>query len=153
MSQQYYSINPGTFDNMEVWKFRDLQTLCKSLKINAKGTREELIERLTYWHRCSRNAGYGSCGNFACVGVNVFSPTQPDKCNVSPRLLTPLRQKCNQGRTPRSILKSGGGGGGGGGADSARSNRKSISKLMFSPYNEVRVIPDRFSSAGVENAD
>lgn len=140
MSQQYYSINPGTFDNMEVWKFRDLQTLCKSLKINAKGTRDQLIERLNYWHRCSRNAGYGSCGNFACVGVNVFSPTQPDKCNVSPRLLTPLRKKSvRRGATPRSILKSGG--------SAMKSGcKKSVSKLMFSPYNEVRVIPDRFSS-------
>ena len=139
MSQQYYSINPGTFDNMEVWKFRDLQTLCKSLKINAKGNRDELIERLTYWHRCSRNAGYGSCGNFACVGVNVFSPTQPEKCNVSPRLLTPLRRKRPSfGNTPKSILKSGG--------RSAHKVTKSASKLMFSPYNEVRVIPDRFSA-------
>lgn len=138
MNQQYYSINPGTFDNIEVWKYKDLQTLCKSLKINAKGSRPELIERLTYWHRCSRNAGYGSCGNFACVGVNVFSPTQPEKCNVSPRLLTPLRKKrpSIHGDTPKSILKSG-----------RKSARKSVSKLMFSPYNEVRVIPDRFSSA------
>jgi hypothetical protein len=148
MSQQYYSINPGTFDNMEVWKFRDLQTLCKSLKINGKGTREELIERLTYWHRCSRNAGYGSCGNFACVGVNVFSPTQPEKCNVSPRLLTPLRRSNHKSRSddvdspPKSILKSG----------KSKSERKSVSKLMFSPYNEVRVIPDRFSTEWVENA-
>ncbi len=146
MSQQYYSINPGTFDNMELWKFRDLQALCKSLKINGKGTREELIERLTYWHRCSRNAGYGSCGNFACVGVNVFSPTQPEKCNVSPRLLTPLRSnhksRLNMDSPPKSILKSG----------KSKSERKSVSKLMFSPYNEVRVIPDRFSTEWVENA-
>ena len=105
--------------------------------LNAKGTRNELIERLTYWHRCSRNAGYGSCGNFACVGVNVFSPTQPEKCNVSPRLLTPLRanKSKSRGQTPKSILKSG-----------KKSARKSVSKLMFSPYNEVRVIPDRFSA-------
>jgi len=136
MNQQYYSINPGTFDNIEVWKFRDLQTLCKSLKIKANGTRDELIERLTYWHRCSRNAGNGSCGNFACVGVNIFSPTQPEKCNVSPRLLTPLRKKSRaSGETPRSILKSG-----------RKSARKSVSKLTFSPYNEVRVIPDRHSA-------
>jgi hypothetical protein len=49
--ERYIAINPDTFDDKEQWSYRDLQKLCVELKLGGRGSRQELVKKLTAWHR------------------------------------------------------------------------------------------------------
>ena len=80
MVHSYISLNP---DCLEEYSYRDLQKLCKSLRIKASGKRDQLIGRLKIWHKSGRSWEKAQCGKFHLLGVRVSSPDQ--------HLLSPLK--------------------------------------------------------------
>lgn len=139
MAPSYFSINPELLD---AWSYREIQRLCKTIGINAKGSKVELLERLKMWNKAGRSWEKAECGRFALVGVRISTPEQ--------QLFSPLKRNR---KARKSILKRGevlafselhetkteG-------IDRVHSTPiqtrpKSKSRLMFSPYNMVTVIP------------
>ena len=53
--QQYYTINPDTFVDSDLWSYRDLQKLAKAVGIKANVDRLSLISNLQTWHRLRKN--------------------------------------------------------------------------------------------------
>jgi hypothetical protein len=49
--EEYVALNPDSFHEDDYWTYRDLQKLCMKLSLGGRGTREELITKLTHWHR------------------------------------------------------------------------------------------------------
>ena len=153
---EYFTINPDTLDDPELWAYADIQGLCKSLKISAKGKRESLIQRLQIWHRKNRSNMQIKSGNFCRMGVRIYSPSRPSECKVAAEFLSPLtrRNRLRNDGTPRkSCLKT---------PNKRRTARKlnfgfpecdkedtpptrKSANIMFSPYNKVKLIPGRFS--------
>ena len=81
----YYSLNPGLFDSVEHWKYRDLQRLSKTLGLSGGGRRQDVVDRLLSYHRGQR--GSGQAGMFHSVEVKA------NDCGaaINPVLLSPLR--------------------------------------------------------------
>jgi len=81
----YYSLNPGLFDSVEHWKYRDLQRLAKTLGLSGGGRRQDVVDRLLSYHREQR--GSGQAGMFHSVEVKA------NDCGaaINPVLLSPLR--------------------------------------------------------------
>ena len=107
---------------------------------------------LKQWHRDNSHNPSRISANFALLGVSVMLPAEHGKSPepiVSPRFLSPLRRKRTKSRLsmsakaprdatpPRSILKR----------QAARAPPKTATpgsrRLMFSPYNMVKLIPHR----------
>ena len=146
--QPYLAINPGLFDSVDHWSYRDLQKLAKRLELPSTGKREEVVERLRHWHREQRTTG--QAGQFHAVQVRAT----PEGKAISPRLLSPLITSA-RGGIPTGILSSS--------KKSARgekrwstggdSDRSSIApspsplqqrtNVLFSPYNMVKLIPSK----------
>ena len=119
--------------------YRDLQKLAVKLGLNARGTREEVIDRLIQWHKRQFNADRRCAGsNFMLLEVEL-PPSPPKDANgnsrggVSPALLSPLKSKPrrNADGSPISILASG--------------KKKSAQKknINFSIFNGTKIIPPR----------
>lgn len=148
----YLAINPGLFDSVDHWSYRDLQKLAKRLELPSTGKREEVVERLRAWHREQRTTG--QAGQFHAVQVRAT----PEGKAISPRLLSPLISSARGNGTP-GVLK-------GGilssskknayakrasfsGSESDRSVAQSPAPLgsrggvLFSPYNMVKLIPSK----------
>jgi hypothetical protein len=161
----YYSIQPATLSVPSLWKYRDLQKLCKQLGLSAAGKRDELVERLQAWHVDGRHGDNAECGRFGLIGVNLHSksPNGTYKSKVSPGLLSPFKRRKRERRadgrlaSPRSILKarccplSGLKSPGAKAPSTPRpktpsTNKKKRARLVFSPYNMVRVISPRLRS-------
>jgi hypothetical protein len=49
--EEYIALNPDSFAENEYWTYRNLQQLCMKLSLGGRGTKEELIMKLTMWHR------------------------------------------------------------------------------------------------------
>ena len=95
----YLAINPGLFDSVDHWSYRDLQKLAKRINVQASGKREEVVERLKAWHREQRSCG--QVGQFHAVQVKAT----PEGKAIDPKLLSPL--VVNSARTPSGILSTG----------------------------------------------
>ena len=93
------------------------QKLAKRLGLPSKGKRDDIVDRLTSWHREQRSEG--QVGQFHAVQVRAT----PEGKAISPRLLTPLqpptpkggilsakRQSSfkDQGSTPKPLEQRGG---------------------------------------------
>lgn len=158
-SSTYYTLNPSTFSVPSLWSYRQIQKLCKQLGLNASGTREKLVSRLQEWHIEGRHGDKAECGKFGLIGIKLHSPKRKH-CSVSPSLLSPLRKTSRKKRedgsvvSPRSILKR----------KFQTKNGASVKdnfttnldtetpsnktrKLLFSPYNMVRVISPVFRNS------
>eukprot|EP00964_Phaeocystis_antarctica_P048189 scaffold27889_cov67-Phaeocystis_antarctica.AAC.4 len=83
-AEPYYSLNPGLFDSVEHWKYRDLQKLAKTLGISAGGKREDVVVRLQEYHRERRHSG--QAGMFHSVEVKA----NDGGAAINPVLLSPL---------------------------------------------------------------
>ena len=83
-AEPYYSLNPGLFDSVEHWKYRDLQKLAKTLGISAGGKREDVVVRLQEYHRERRHSG--QAGMFHSVEVKA----NDGGAAINPALLSPL---------------------------------------------------------------
>ena len=83
-AEPYYSLNPGLFDSVEHWKYRDLQKLAKTLGISAGGKREDVVMRLQEYHRERRHSG--QAGMFHSVEVKA----NDGGAAINPALLSPL---------------------------------------------------------------
>lgn len=137
----YLSINPGLFDSVDHWSYRDLQKLAKRLQLPSNGKRAEIVERLQTWHREQR--GVGQPGQFQAVQVRAT----PEGKAISPRLLSPLVQR--QGSERKSgILSSKRIGADGDGSDRSATAQSPAplqqrGGVLFSPYNLIRLIPSK----------
>jgi len=161
-NNEYLVANPDTFQNPEIWTYRDLQKLCVKLSLGGKGSRAELLQKLEAWHRqretdkSQRENGISmnvAGNNFSLLEINV----RPTKCKrkrrssiidssrkdigstVSPTLLRPL-QRINCDTPSKSILKN---------ISNYSENSKDIgtnkmAKLTFSPFNGVKLIENRY---------
>jgi hypothetical protein len=49
--EEYIALNPDSFSENDYWTYRNLQQLCMKLSLGGRGTKEELIMKLTMWHR------------------------------------------------------------------------------------------------------
>lgn len=49
--EEFLTINPETFCDKNCWQYKDLQKLCAKLGLGGKGSRENLEEKLSDWHR------------------------------------------------------------------------------------------------------
>ena len=49
--ETFLCINPSSFEDTNVWSYRDIQRLCKRVGLVAKGSREDLCYKLEEWHR------------------------------------------------------------------------------------------------------
>ena len=83
-AEPYYSLNPGLFDSVEHWKYRDLQKLAKTLGLSAGGKREDVVLRLQEYHRERRHSG--QAGMFHSVEVKA----NDGGAAINPALLSPL---------------------------------------------------------------
>ena len=83
-AEPYYSLNPGLFDSVEHWKYRDLQKLAKTLGLSAGGKREDVVLRLQEYHRERRHSG--QAGMFHSVEVKA----NDGGTAINPALLSPL---------------------------------------------------------------
>eukprot|EP00941_MAST-03F_sp_MAST-3F-sp1_P001247 g1247.t1 len=159
----YFSLNPGTFSEPDLWAYRDIQKLCKRLGLNAGGKREDLVERLEQWHTDGRHGDTAECGRFGLIGVELHNP-KDKSCKVSPSLLSPFTTKTLSRRadgtlnSPRSILKrrlkakcplsaiknlNSEKGKEDSKNCTPKQEKRKRRKLGFSPYNMVRVISPR----------
>ena len=167
--QGYFTLNPGCFD-LQSWEYKSLQKLCNKLNVKSTGSRDDLVRRLISFHNAHR--GSFGAGAFHNIGVDIHSPNKTtfkvDSKYVSPMVCrsngtsilkrvedankcfdensvlsrmdidgdvdmgepqeqkTPERHK-TPCKTPRS-KKTGG---------------KSAKRIAFSPYNQVKLIPNR----------
>jgi hypothetical protein len=96
----YLAINPGLFDSADHWSYRDLQKLAKRLDLPSTGKRDEVVERLRFWHREQRTTG--QAGQFHAVQVRAT----PEGKAISPRLLSPLVSSARRGPLKSGILSS-----------------------------------------------
>jgi hypothetical protein len=140
----YLAINPGLFDSVDHWSYRDLQKLAKRLGLSASGKREDVVERLKTWHREQRTSG--QVGHFHAVQVRAT----PEGKAISPRLLSPLVQSARGSHHKRGILSSSK-------KTSARCSFGSDNSVAESPrplqqrsgvlFSPVRTTPDEYSHA------
>ena len=150
MPPSYFSINP---ELLETWHYRDVQKLCKTIGLSAKGSKSALLDRLSKWNKAGRSWETAECGRFALIGVRISTPEQ--------ELFSPIKRN----KKVRSILKRNGsscattpfeaGTKTGGAPERERSRTatpcdmtKSKGRLMFSPYNMVTVIPRKPTPLG-----
>ena len=161
-NHEYLAANPDTFQNPDIWSYRDLQKLCVKLCIGGKGSRAELLHKLEVWHRdrktdknrCENDISMNVAGNnFSLLEIKVRPKTCKRKrrssiidCSskdlgstVSPTLLRPL-QRSNCATPSKSILKN---------ISNCSETPKDIgvnkmAKLTFSPFNGVKLIENRY---------
>lgn len=156
--------------------YRDLQKLCAKLHLGGKGSRDELEMKLLNWHRSRTNLDTAVISlsndedellpmnvignNFALFEVDVQSTPKSAKSTrrssmnltenvvyVSPSILRPLRSTVEDCVSPpRSALKR----------KSIvdmdddfvqEDSAKKIKEIKFSPFNGVRIIPNRITYA------
>ena len=134
----YIAINPALFDSAAHWSYRDLQKLAKRLDLPCTGRREEVVERLRAWHRAQRATG--QAGQFHAVQVRAT----PEGKAISPRLLSPLQPPSQRSELAQGILRERNGA-------TPRASTPNVapgcsprsSKILFSPYNMVKLIPSK----------
>jgi SAP domain len=135
-------LNPGCFDDVNAFKYRDLQQLAKHVGVPANGKRTDLVKRLQKWHRTQFSDirdERDAASNFTLLKVDVISPTSGPK--VEPALLSPLIKKPRKRAdgTPVGILTP------------SKTNRRRAAtpgasakkRIKFSCFNGVKIIPDR----------
>jgi hypothetical protein len=61
--QQFLTINPDTLVDRNLWSYRDLQKISKSVGIRANSKREKLIRKLQEWHRDRKDGTQTLVGN------------------------------------------------------------------------------------------
>lgn len=127
----YYSINPALFDSHTHWSYQDLRRLCKRLELSAVGKREELVTRLQEWHRRSRRMD--QAGKF--LGVEVRA--SPGGKEINPQLVSPLKPARPLDCPSPSILSAGRR------AAGEPPLRGPQPRLVFSPFNQVKLIPSK----------
>lgn len=99
--ERFFAYNFATFSkDAGVWSYRDIQKLCVSLGINAKGKRGRLVRKLAEWHRSryeddsclvplvdpnsEENIPMNVLGNnFGLLPVNVTTEKPPTKTSRS----------------------------------------------------------------------
>ena len=125
-TSKYYSINPDTFVD---WQLHELQNLCKSLHIRYNQcSKQHLIKLLTCWNRLPRQSsstGRKACGNFACISVNK-QETEVNKEKAEQDVGEKTVKQKAEKKTP-----------------ALETRHKTISRVQFSFFNEVFVIPNR----------
>jgi len=151
-AEPYYSLNPGLFDSVEHWKYRDLQKLAKTLGVSAGGKREDVVVRLQEYHRERRHSGQAGMFHSVEVKANdggaainpvLLSPLL--NCKTAPGLASPAKSARAVGknweinsprasampRTPKGL------------ATPTRSPLcpRSNGTVLFSPFNMVKLIP------------
>lgn len=125
----YYSINPALFDSKAHWSYQDLRRLCKRLNLPASGKREEIAARLQEWHRESRRVD--QAGKF--LGVEVRASGK----EINPQLVSPLKPARRLECPSPSILSAGRR------AAGEPPLRGAEPRLVFSPFNQVKLIPSK----------
>jgi|UPI00048DCB8A hypothetical protein len=167
--QGYFTLNPGCFD-LQSWEYKSLQKLCNKLKVKCTGSRDDLVRRLVDFHNAHR--GSFGAGAFHNIGVDIHSPNKTtfkvDSKYVSPMVCRsngdsilkrvesankffnddsvfsrmdidedvvmeePVEQKTpHRNRTPCKTPRS------------KKTGGKSAKRIAFSPYNQVKLIPNR----------
>eukprot|EP00962_Isochrysis_galbana_P028994 scaffold9223_cov118-Isochrysis_galbana.AAC.1 len=127
----YYSINPALFDSHTHWSYQDLRRLCKRLDLPATGKREELVTKLQEWHRLCRRTD--QAGKF--LGVEVRA--SPGGKEINPQLVSPLKPARPLDCPSPSILSAGRR------AAGEPPLRGRQPRLVFSPFNQVKLIPSK----------
>ena len=169
--ESFLTINPYTFSDTSIWVHRDLQKLCKKLGLKANGGRQQLVNRLSVWHRSrdendqclvkdhENNECYAMNtvgNNFSLLKLNIIVRDEKKSKkrhrssiigldhNDQARISpTSLRplKECQGGTTPKSILKCRIGIN-----EKKRRKEGKMDKIVFSPYNSVKFIAHRLSS-------
>ena len=171
-TQGYFTLNPGCFD-LKSWEIKSLQKLCAKLGIKSKGNRDELVRRLQQFHNDHRAAfGAGAFHNIG-VDIHSPNKTsfKVDEKYVSPMvcrsnggsILKKLQEANDMLALERmdiavddeDTLMTGDSGNFNTGGTKTPSRTpqktprrkttggKSARRIAFSPYNQVKLIPNR----------
>lgn len=127
----YLSLNAGLFDSTQHWSYNDLRRLAKKLGLSGAGSRAQIVERLSSWHREQRE--HHQAGKFHSVEVRACPDGQP----ISPRLLSPLVNRASGNGILNTSRRSSNG------SSCSPLKASGRSNVLFSPYNMVKLIPSK----------